>query len=231
MKKLEDYLYYHEPGPPDIKIYCGDCLEVMPLLPKVDLVVTDPPYGIDYDPKVHKKYNGNESSFDKIEGDGKETDLSMILSMKCEKIIWGAENLFKQLPHRGRWICWYKRSHVTRPNSMPSGDFELAWMDKTSGFYKYINIIHGGCVNTDSFKGNNEPRLHPTQKPVELMKFCIQQSKYWDIPLLILDPYMGSGTTLVACKELKRNGIGIEINEKYCSIAKKRLQNTQVPFI
>ena len=66
-------------------------------------------------------------------------------------------------------------------------------------------------------------QIHPTEKPIALMRWCIQQCDYWNIPQTILDPFMGSGTTLRAAKDLGRKAIGIEIEEKYCEIAVKRL--------
>lgn len=205
----------------DATLYLGDYLEILPTLGPVDAVVTDPPYGIGYNPQIHKLYNGRLNNKSKIIGDNIEPDLSKIFALECFKIIWGAENFYKQLPHRGRWICWYKRSNITRPNSMPSGDFELAWMDKKHGFYKYINIIHGGVINRDSIKGNNQERYHPTQKPISLMEFCISLSNNANI---IFDPFMGSGTTGIACINLGRKFIGIEIEPKYFDIACKRIQ-------
>ena len=76
-------------------------------------------------------------------------------------------------------------------------------------------------------KEKPEERFHPTQKPLEVIKWCIQQCKYHDIPLTILDPFMGSGTTGVACKELGRNFIGIEISPEYFKIAENRIKQTQ----
>lgn len=204
----------------DATLYLGDCMDILPTLGKVDAVVTDPPYGINYDPSSHTRYNGENNGFDAIANDDIETDLSLIFSLDCEMIIWGAENLYRQLPHRGRWICWHKRSYATKPNSMPSGDFELAWMNKKTGFYKYVQVIHGGVINADSLNGNNEPRFHPTQKPVKLLEFCIELVKWGTI----LDPFMGSGTTGVACANLGRKFIGIEIEPKYFDIACKRIE-------
>ncbi len=205
-----------------VTLYCGDCREVLPTLGKVDAVVTDPPYGIGYNPQVHRLYNGKTNGRDLIAGDASEPDLAFLFSLECPKIIWGAENFFRQIPHRGRWICWHKRSPVTRPNSMPSGDFELAWSDRKSGFYKYIRIVHGGVINADSEFGNNQAREHPTQKPQSLMKWCVEQ-----LPVdcyTILDPFMGSGTTGVAAVKLGRKFIGIEIEPKYFDIACRRIQ-------
>jgi len=206
-------------------LYLGDCMDVIPTLDKVDAVVTDPPYGVDYNPKRHKKYNGQENQFEKIKNDNKEINLGFIFELKCPKIIWGAENLYKQLPHRGRWACWYKRSFANKPNTMTSGDFELAWMDKESGFYKFIHCVHGGVINADSTVGNNEKRCHPTQKPIHVMEqsinFITKENE------IILDPFMGSGTTLVACVKMGKSGIGIEIDEDYFDIACKRIEDAQ----
>ncbi len=205
----------------DCRLILGDCLEVMPTLGTVDAVVTDPPYGIGYTPQLLKGYDGNNNNWKPIIGDGGCLDFAHIFLMKAFKIIWGAENFYHQLPHRGRWICWHKRSPATAPNSMRGSDFELAWMDKADGFYKYINVIHGGVINADSIKGNNEKRFHPTQKPIAVMEFCIMQKEGLET---ILDPFMGSGTTGVACVKLGRKFIGIEIDEGYFDIACKRVE-------
>lgn len=205
-------------------LYLGDCAEILLTLGKVDAVVTDPPYGIDYDPQTHKNYNGTKNDFEKIRNDKKEMDFSFLFNMECQKIIWGAENFYKQLPHRGRWICWHKRSYATKSNSMPSGDIELAWMDKTTGFYKYIQVIHGGVINADSTNGNNQKREHPTQKPVLLMKHCLELLSNFEV---VCDPFMGSGTTGVAAVQMGRKFIGIECEKKYFDIACQRIENAQ----
>lgn len=206
-------------------LYLGDCAEVLPTLGQVDAVVTDPPYGIDYDPSVHKTYSGDSNEFEKILNDDKELDFSFIFNMNCQKIIWGAENFYKQLPHRGRWICWHKRSDATKPNSMFSGDFELAWMDSKKGFYKYFQLVHGGVINADSVNGNNEKRVHPTQKPAKLMEWCINILQ--KDTALVCDPFMGSGTTGVAAVKMGRRFIGIEREAKYFEIAKQRIDAAQ----
>jgi len=205
-KELKDYLYYEEENP-SLKIYCGDCLEVMPLLPKVDLVVTDPPYGIDI------ASNPFRQKHEKSDWDSKPCSpeqISMMRSISKEQIIWGGNYFEGLFPSQG-FLIWDKQ----QPEAFSSSMCELAWCSEQ----KPAKMFKKWVVSYD--------KQHPTQKPVPLMKWCVQQSKYWDIPLTILDPFLGSGTTLVACKELNRNGIGIEISEKYCEGAKKRLQNTQ----
>jgi site-specific DNA-methyltransferase (adenine-specific) len=203
-----------------VTLYHGDCRELLPLMPKVDLVLTDPPYGISWK-SPHKKYDGNNNKWVDIANDDGSLDLRFLFEYGKNQVVWGAENFVYALPFRGRWICWYKRSDVTKPNTMPSGDFELAWMSKTKGFYKFFQIIHGGVINANSQKGNNEKRLHPTEKPISLMQNCIELFK--DIKS-VLDPFAGSGTTLIAAKRMGLKVIGIEIEEKYCEVTANRLR-------
>jgi len=218
MKELKDYLYYHEEGQPDIKLYLGDCAEIIPLLEKVDLIITDPPYGINY----QSQDRPNEINYEKIYGDDCEKELSWLLNRKEVMVIFGANNFYQQLPHKGIWLCWDKRLSE-KADKMLGSAFELAWCNRATGYFKMYRVLHGGVVNADGGS-----RYHPTQKPVMLFKMII---KDFFISGTILDPFMGSGTAALACKELKRNFIGIEINEKYCEIAKKRLMNTQVPML
>lgn len=215
MRNLVDYLYYHEDGPPTIDIYCGDCLEVMPLLPKVDLVVTDPPYRNEDEnqPTIDMRKNGGMEGFG---GKLTEEQFKAFLGGSKHQIIWGANN-FDFLPAYKGFLVWQKQI----PEDFTMSMAELAYVSESILTISKVLKYHS----------NGEYRFHPTQKPLRVIKWSIQQCKYWDTPINILDPFLGSGTTLVACKELKRNGIGIEINPKYCEIAKKRLMNTQVPFL
>lgn len=202
MKKLEDYLYYEEKDP-DLKIYCGDCLEIMPLLPKVDLVVTDPPYGIG------DRMGGGSWSYKEEmrvwDCEAKQNWVENILSLDVPAIIWGG-NYYSVPPSRG-WLIWKK------PNFPSMSDAEMA----------FTNIDMN--IKVKEFNRSEGEKLHPTQKPLPIIKWCLSFAD-GDV----LDPFLGSGTTLVACKELNRNGIGIEINEKYCEIAKKRLRATCKPL-
>ena len=215
MKTLNDCLYYHEDGPPTIDVYLGDCLTILPLLPKVDLVVTDPPYGLDE--KLFQggsrnlnwamtKYKGE--TWDEVPDQGV---FDAIFTISKDQIIWGL-NYFNLPPTRGI-LCWDKKQSA--PNF---SQVEIAW----------TSFDNPAKLFSKSFQFD---KLHPTQKPTVLMKWAIQQCKYWDTPLTVLDPFGGSGTTAVACKELKKDCTLIEINEKYCEIAKKRLLNTIVPFL
>lgn len=197
-------------------IYHGDCREILPTLEPVDLVLTDPPYGIGYN--AQRLNLPNSQVFSDILGDDTEPDLSHIFKFvdKCDLVVFGANNFPRQLPHRGRWICWDKRVNP-KADKMLGSPFELAWMNKKSGFDRIIRLMHGGVVNKD---GKFIGRVHPTQKPTGLMSTIIT---WYPSANLILDPFMGSGTTLRAAKDLRRKAIGIELEEKYCEIAAKRL--------
>jgi DNA modification methylase len=195
--------YYEQDG---ITIYHGDCREVLPSL-KADLLCSDPPYGISL-----KRAQ--------IVGDDCEFDPAMLLGYK-DIILWGANNFTRKLPFGG-WLCWDKRCSV-EADRMYGSAFELAWCNDPSKF-KMFRCLHGGVVNAD---GPNVPRVHPTQKPTELMHWCLG---LYPKARMVLDPYMGSGTTLVAAKNLGRKAIGIELEERYCEIAANRLRQRVLEF-
>jgi len=192
-------------------IYHGDCRDILPSLPKVDLVLTDPPYGIGASSK--KFINGTSKSkkdyYEDVCWDSVPIGADIVCSVVGagkDIIIWGG-NYFEGLPPFRCFLVWDKTIHG---NSY--ADCELAWtnMDAVARI-KPINMV----------EANNDGRVHPTQKPLKLMRWCIAQSKTEGT---ILDPFMGSGTTLRAAKDLRRKCIGIEIEEKYCKIAVQRLR-------
>ena len=203
----------------NVQLHLGDCLEVMRSIPdkSVDAVFTDLPYGIGW-----AGSNASTLSWNPIaNGDG-NLDITPILNMDCLVISFGANCYPEKLPHRGRWICWDKRV-VENADRMLGSPFELAWTNKTSGFDKIYRVMHGGVVNAD---GHNQRRVHPTQKPVTLMKRILLD--YTHEGDTILDPFMGSGTTGVACVQTGRNFIGIEIDPTYFAIAERRIQEAQL---
>ena len=192
---------------PRIEIICADCLEYMKQIPdkSVDLVLTDPPYGLtnyDWDKVPNKEY------FDEIFRIGKN------------QIIFGGN--YYDLPKTESWIIWYKR-----PFLKTQSEAEMAWTSfkiKT----KVIEYIYAG--NCEGYKNKlrvnyRKKSQHYAEKPTELIRNII--TAYTQKRDLILDPFMGSGTTGVACKELNRNFIGIEIESKYYDIAKRRINNAQ----
>mgnify|MGYP001581077533 CR=1 FL=1 len=206
------------------KVHQTDCLPFMRSLPDkcIDLVVTDPPYGIDYN---NKKLNRKSSEqFEDIEGD-KAGDINFkLLIIELQRIgkrvvIFGAINFFHDLPYKGVWLCWDKRTKV-EADAVFGSPFELAWCDKIGGYDKIYRIMHGGVINND---GANAPRFHPTQKPIQLMSRIINDFSKESTDI-IFDPFSGSGSTLVAAKQLGRKWLGCEISEAYCKIAEERLR-------
>lgn len=191
-------------------IYCCDCRELLPLLPKVDLVLTDPPYGIG----ANRMTLGNgQRQVYRGEGDWDESPADItILPESTRQIIWGG-NYFPLPPSR----CWLVWDKGTGDNDY--ADCELAWTNYDHVVKKYFR----SWVGANAKERQDQDRFHPTQKPLELMLWCIEWSKTTGA---ILDPFMGSGTTLVAAKQLGRKCIGIELEEKYCEIAARRLENT-----
>lgn len=189
-----------------VTLYLGDCREVLPTLGKVDAVVTDPPYGIDFTQRTTGL---------KIIGDDQPFDPAPFLMIADECLFWGADNFATRLPV-GRWLIWVKRAvEMAAPKSY--GDGELAWLSKP-GCIKAIRHISDGCIREGAEHGI--VRLHPSQKPMAVMEWClgfIDGSR-------ICDPFMGSGTTGVAAVKLGRKFIGIEIEPKYFDIACRRIQ-------
>lgn len=215
--------YYEEPG---ITIYHGDCRDILPTLPKVDLVLTDPPYGINLDTKnTDRKRNWRPGpkgwrthNWKPVYGDNAPFDPSLFKDFE-NVISWGANNYASKLPDSGYWFVWDRKCGRAPDND--STDCELAWVK--GAHYKSVRIFRHMWTGYVRDSEIGEKHLHPTQKPVELMRWCIQQADFWNVPQTILDPFMGSGTTLRAAKDLGRKAIGIEIEEKYCEIAVKRL--------
>lgn len=194
----------------DCTLYLGDCLEILPTLEKVDAVITDPPYGIAGIWKGgfgHGWGKAKEKAEMRNSWDSKPADVGPLLSLGVPTIIWGG-NYFPLPPNRS-WLVWRKEVNPT----LTLGDAELAWtnLDKPIRVFDHPR---------NKLTGNNVPP-HPTQKPVPLMEWCV---KFIDVET-ILDAFMGSGTTGVACANLGRKFIGIEIEPKYFDIACERITN------
>jgi site-specific DNA-methyltransferase (adenine-specific)/modification methylase len=190
----------------DATLYLGDCMDILPTLDKVDAVITDPPYGIEGTWK-----GGNSNGWGKFQGEAEKWDVrpswfaNWALSTNAKLIVWGG-NYF-EFPISGSWLVWDK---VVR--EFTSGHCELAWTNLKKPI-KAFNFSHGELAS--------EGKQHPTQKPLSLMKWCINQA---GIPESILDPFMGSGTTGVAAIQMGRKFIGIEREPKYFEIACKRIE-------
>jgi DNA modification methylase len=201
------------------RLYCGDCLEIMPQLiadgVKVDAVVTDPPYGIGESRGRNASRSVLAESVDygysEWDGETKQREIDIALSMSKWQIVFGGN--YYILPPARCWLVWDK---VNGENDF--ADCELAWTNLDKAVRRIVHQWHG------MIREGKEARYHPTQKPLRVMQWCIKQ-----LPSdcqTILDPFAGSGTTLVAAQSLGRKFIGIEISPEYCEIAKKRLEGT-----
>jgi DNA modification methylase len=195
----------------DCDLYLGDCLEVLPELGPVDAVVTDPPYGIDY---------GRQGSFlashgwsqwrENVAWDAERPSPAAIRSLVAatnEQIIWGGNYFADVLPATMRWLVWDKGQR-----EFSLADAELAWTSQQ----KAVRVF-----SYSRAASLRDGKVHPTQKPVALMEWCLGFLPDADT---ILDPFMGSGTTLVACTKMGRKGIGIELDPDYFDIACRRVE-------
>ena len=213
----------------DCRLILGDCREVLPTLPKHDLLLTDPPYGIGADKGKKsdpRPFNGSapivcrhypENEWDNIRPD--EDVILMAVRSAKTAIVWGGNYFADWLTAQGRWLWWDKCQ------TMPSfGDGELAWTNLPQTTPKKFT-----WANNKIFADWVE-RHHPTQKPIELMLWCIGMAGN---PQTVLDPFMGSGTTGVACVQLGRKFTGIERERKYFDIACERIDNAyrQAPLL
>lgn len=197
--------YYEEEN---ITIYHGDCLEILSQLPKVDLVLTDPPYGVD---KFIDRI-GN-SNWEWIELCRRLSKLIISFNGHC--------NIF-EAPKPDGFIIWYKSNSNT-----PGGRIAFRNVWEPISIYGRIHPPLDRDLIEHPISLQNDIGNHPTPKPLSLFKKIITKLASSGF---ILDPFMGSGTTLVAAKQLGRQAIGIEIEEKYCEIAAKRLSQEVMNF-
>ena len=186
-------------------LYEGDSMDIMPTLGKVDAVLTDPPYGIGHIMKGGKG-TGHWNSLshgNAWDYEAKQEWIDAMLDFLAPSIIWGGH--YFAMPTTRCLLSWNKT------NSVPTmADFELAWTN-----------LDKPCKSFRHTVGRNEYG-HPTQKPLPLIKWCI--SHLPDTAQLILDPFMGSGTTGVACAKMGRSFIGIELDPDYFDISCKRIE-------
>jgi DNA modification methylase len=209
--------FYDQDG---ITVYCGDCHDVLPQLNQADLVLTDPPYGLTwidlgFDQATKVDWQA-ASTWDRRPSP--ET-LQAITRAGRAWIIWGGNYLASDLGDCKSPLVWDKQ---TGANYFADG--ELAFTSFKTGTLRIFRHQWCGAFK-DSERG--ERNYHPTQKPVDLMKWCIGLVKGADT---ILDPFMGSGSTLVAAKQLGKRAIGIERDPKYCEMAVARLAQAVLPF-
>jgi DNA modification methylase len=193
----------------DATLYLGDCMEVMPTLGRVDAVLTDPPYGINAARDRNSEANGwvdyGAPGWDQ-ERPGREI-FDAIIACSKHQIIWGGNYFTDYLPPTMQWLVWDKGQ---RNFSLADGEFAWSSQQKAARIFNYPRI-----------KAMADGKEHPTQKPIALMAWCLGFVKD---ARTILDPFMGSGTTGVACAKAGRTFIGIEREPTYFDIACRRIE-------
>lgn len=202
----------------DATLYLGDCMDILPTLPKVDAVITDPPYGISIDKQMAASSGHQSGQMAAPKGvyvasgwddQPMSLDLANLIMTKGETIIFWGGNYYG-LPASQCWLVWDKKVNGN------FADCELAWTNMKKPVRKFEWMWNGMLR-----QGGEQRNGHPTQKPIALMKWCIDQA---NSPEIILDPFIGSGTTGVAAIQMGRKFIGIEREQKYFDIACKRIE-------
>lgn len=210
----------------DVKLYCGDCLDILPTLESgsVDAVICDPPYGIEHSSNHGASWEGRQ-----IHGDGDSSLSDWIIDWAEQRSIpWAVFGNWKcQRPPQARGVLIWDKGPA-----FGMGDLSFPWKMSWEEIYiggpgwsgmRDEGVLRGHQVVSWESKG----RKHPHQKPVSLIRHLLSKLP---ADALILDPFAGSGSTLVACMKTGRRGIGIEIDEAYCEIARRRIKDAETPL-
>jgi len=201
-------------------IYCADCRDILPHLPKVDLVLTDPPYGLYYE---YDQYQDSEQNLiDLI------NKVFPLLTADRIMLTCGHTNIWKYPP--ATWVmCWYYGT----TNALNSWGF-TSWQPILC-YGKDAYLANGKGARMDVIKDSRSPdpelknKKHSCPKPISFVKKLLIRGSVNPLDI-VLDPFLGLGSTAVAAKELGRKFIGIEISEEYCQIAVKRLRQGMLDF-
>lgn len=203
----------------NVKLYLGDCLDILPAITgQVNAVITDPPWGGNYDCDYTRFTNGitqHRNHHRGCPGDDKPFDPLPWLNFPAV-VLWGYQHFADRLPI-GSILVWNKKRDSQLGTFL--SDCEIAWMKGGHGCYLFNHVWHGFDRETERGKV-----MHPMQKPVALMAWCLERAGV-PIGATVLDPFMGSGATGIACIQTGRKFIGMEIDSEYFEIARRRIQN------
>ena len=207
----------------NVTIYCGDSEELLPVIKKahkIDAVVTDPPYGINAERIRRSEKYGWTDFTDASQGWDKERPkeslIKAILQIGKPTIVWGGNYFIDWLGaaskglQQNKWLIWDKMQE-----EFSLADAELAWCS-FDGAIRRIGVSRGHAMQ--------DGKEHPTQKSLKVMQWCIDQQLPDPKPKVILDPFMGSGTTGVAAVSLGRGFVGIEREPHYFEVSKRRIK-------
>jgi DNA modification methylase len=205
--------YYQDDA---VTIYCGDCREILPQLGRFDLLLTDPPYGIGRDGgRISTSSHGGRKPYEFLGWDSSPPsaeEIKRCLSIASEQIVWGANYFPEAFTGSMGWLVWDKGQDIC------SSDCELAFSSRNGALRRLV-------LNRVSLM--KDGTSHPTQKPVALMRWCLS---FFPNAETILDPFAGSCTTGVAAKLEGRKATLIELEERYCEIGAKRLEQQVFEF-
>ena len=200
-------------------LYLGDNREIWPALGvRPDALISDPPYGIAERTDRRASGRGNlaeANDFPPVFGDDQPFDPAEWLQAASRIVLWGANHYCSRVPDGPSWLVWDKRDGIPSNNN---ADCEIAWSNLGGPARVYRHLWYGMIRASEK----QDVREHPTQKPVALMAWCLEQAKV-ETAALVADPFMGSGTTGVACMRRGCRFIGIEIDEGYFRTACRRI--------
>ena len=207
------------------RLMCGDATKIEDVEKlmdgqKADMVFTDPPYGMDLDTD-YSKLKGTDKSpnakgykWDAVIGDDQEFDFRQFGYLDAkEQFWWGADYYFNQLPNNGGLFVWQKRDKADE--KMIGNDFEICWSKQR---HKKATIWKR-WVGFDSIE-RGDKRVHPTQKPIEVCSYFVKN--FSTKGQSVLDLFLGSGSTLIACEQTNRTCYGMELDPKYIDVIRKR---------
>ena len=215
-------------------LYLGDCREILPTLAGIDAVVTDPPYGqrlktnvitktLRPGPALRPCHSKPKAPYPDIFGDDAPPDIESLLSAAPLVLVWGAHKFGHLLPP-GSFLVWDK---VPNGKRRAQGDGEIAWFNGPKLRPVRIKRLlwDGLCVGSEARAECTAgvKRVHPMQKPVVLMRWCMEECGVKP-GKLVVDPFMGAGSTGIACVQTQRRFIGIEMVEAYFDIACRRIE-------
>ena len=199
-----------------VALYLGDCREIKVA---ADAVISDPPYGMNYAPKrcgtTDRKWHRRDER--KVLGDDQDFDPAPWLGYE-RVVLWGANYYADKLPPGRRWLVWDKRRGGTQNQDFAASDCEIGWCNSSGTVKMKSHLWSGLCRESEIGE-----HWHPTQKPVVLMAWCMEVAK---VPAgaIVLDPFMGSGTTALACIRTGRRFVGIEKDEAHFATAVQRIR-------
>lgn len=176
-------------------------MEIIPSIPSIDAVITDPPYGINANKQTLG--TGKKDFYRGSDWDKKRPDIKDFLKLSKFLCVWGGNYFADQLPITNDWLIWHKKN-----DGLSFSECEMAW----TNFGKKTRHL--------SHHWSGEKKLHPTMKPLKVMLWCIEQAGNIES---IFDPFMGSGTTGVACVKLGKKFFGVEMDKIYFEIACERI--------